>query len=49
LPGARHGDQLAVCCSTHRKSDFDMAIANIVGPIIALAAVIFLGSMFGSF
>jgi len=40
---------LAVCGSTHRKSYFDMAIANIVGPIIALAVVILLGSMLGSF
>ena len=40
---------LAVCGSTHRKSYFDMVMANIVGPIIALAAVIVLGSMLGSF
>ncbi len=40
---------LAVCGSTHRKSYFDMVIANIVGPIIALAVVIALGSMLGSF
>jgi H+/gluconate symporter-like permease len=40
---------LAVCNSTHRKSYFDMVMANIVGPIIALVVVIFLGSMFGSF
>src|SRR5262249_18037744 len=40
---------LAVCGSTHGKSYFDMAMANIVGPIIALAVVIFLGSMLGSF
>ena len=40
---------LAVCGSTHRKSYFDMVIANIVGPIIALAVVIVLGSMVGSF
>jgi H+/gluconate symporter-like permease len=40
---------LAVCGSTHRKSYFDMVMANIVGPIIALAAVIVLGSLFGSF
>src|SRR5215472_11364297 len=40
---------LAVCGSTHRKSYFDMVIANIVGPIIALAVVIVLGSMLGSF
>jgi H+/gluconate symporter-like permease len=40
---------LAVCGSTHRKSYFDMVMANIVGPILALVVVIFLGSMLGSF
>ena len=40
---------LAVCGSTHRKSYFDMVMASIVGPIIALAVVIVLGSMLGSF
>ena len=40
---------LSVCGSTHRKSYFDMVMANIVGPIIALAVVIVLGSMLGSF
>jgi H+/gluconate symporter-like permease len=40
---------LAVCGSTHRKSYFDIVMANIVGPIIALVAVIALGSMLGSF
>ena len=40
---------LAVCGSTHRKSYFDMVMANIVGPIIALAIVIVLGSLLGSF
>jgi len=40
---------LAVCGSTHRKSYFDMVMANIVGPIIALAVVIALGSTLGSF
>ena len=40
---------LAVCGSTHRKSYFDMVMANIVGPIIALAVVILLGSMLGAF
>jgi hypothetical protein len=39
---------LAVCGSTHRKSYFDMVIVNIVGPLIALAVVITLGSMLGS-
>jgi H+/gluconate symporter-like permease len=40
---------LAVCGSTHRKSYFDMVVACIVGPIIALVVVILLGSMLGSF
>jgi H+/gluconate symporter-like permease len=40
---------LAVCGSTHRESYFDIVMAAIVGPIIALAAVIALGSIFGSF
>jgi H+/gluconate symporter-like permease len=40
---------LAVCGSTHRESYFDIVMAVIVGPILALAAVIALGSAFGSF
>lgn len=40
---------LAVCGSTHRKSYFDMVMANVVGPIIALVVVILLGSTLGSF
>ena len=40
---------LAVCGSTHRESYFDIVMAAIVGPLIALAAVIALGSAFGSF
>jgi len=40
---------LAVCGSTHRESYFDIVMSAIVGPIIALAAVIVLGSAFGSF
>jgi H+/gluconate symporter-like permease len=40
---------LAVCGSTHRKSYFDMVMANIAGPILALTVVIFLGSTVGSF
>jgi len=40
---------LAVCGSTHRESYFDIVMTGIVGPIIALAAVIVLGSVFGSF
>ena len=40
---------LAVCGSTHGKSYFDIAMVAIVGPILALVAIIALGSMFGSF
>jgi H+/gluconate symporter-like permease len=35
---------LAVCGSTHRDSYFDIVMANIVGPVIALAAVIVFGA-----
>jgi H+/gluconate symporter-like permease len=40
---------LAVCGSTHRESYFDLVMVAIVGAIIALAAVITLGTLFGSF
>ena len=40
---------LAVCGSTHRESYLDIVMVAIVGAIIALAAVIGLGSAFGSF
>jgi H+/gluconate symporter-like permease len=40
---------LAVCGSTHRESYLDIVMAAIVGPMIALVAVIALGSAFGSF
>lgn len=40
---------LAVCGATHRESYFHVAMAAIVGPIVALAAVIVLGTVFGSF
>jgi H+/gluconate symporter-like permease len=40
---------LAVCGSTHGKSYFDIVMAGIVGPIVALVAVIVLGTAFGSF
>jgi H+/gluconate symporter-like permease len=40
---------LAVCGSTHRESYFDIVMAAIVGPVIALAVVIALGSFVGSF
>jgi H+/gluconate symporter-like permease len=40
---------LAVCGSTHKDSYLDVAMAVIVGPIVALAAIIVLGNVFGSF
>jgi H+/gluconate symporter-like permease len=40
---------LSVCGTTHSESYFDIVMAAIVGPIIALAAVIALGSVYGSF
>jgi H+/gluconate symporter-like permease len=40
---------LAVCGCTHRESYRDIVIVGILGPIIALAAVIVLGSAMGSF
>ena len=40
---------LAVCGLTHRESYFDMTIVGIVGAILALLAVMVLGSAFGSF
>jgi H+/gluconate symporter-like permease len=40
---------LAVCGSTHRESYLDIVMVAIVGAIIALAAVIVLGSALGSF
>ena len=40
---------LAVCGSTHGESYFDIVMVAIVGALIALAAVIGLGTVFGSF
>lgn len=40
---------LAVCGSTHRASYLDLMVVAIVGAVIALAAVIALGTAFGSF
>jgi len=40
---------LAVCGSTHRESYFDLVMVAIVSAIIALVAVIVLGTLFGSF
>jgi len=40
---------LAVCGLTHRESYFDIVIVAIPGAILALLAVLLLGSIFGSF
>jgi H+/gluconate symporter-like permease len=40
---------LAICGSTHRESYFDIVMVGIVSAILALVAVILLGSAFGSF
>jgi H+/gluconate symporter-like permease len=40
---------LAVCGATHKTSYLDIVMAAMIGPMIALAAVILLGSLFGSF
>jgi H+/gluconate symporter-like permease len=40
---------LAICGSTHRESYFDIVVVGIVGPVLALVAVIVIGGAFGSF
>ncbi len=40
---------LAICGSTHRESYFDIVMVGIVGAVIALIAVIVLGTAFGAF
>ena len=40
---------LAVCGSTHREGYRDIVIVGIIGPVIALAVVIAIGSVMGSF
>ena len=40
---------LAVCGATHKESYFDIVMVGIVGAMLGLAAVIVLGTMFGSF
>jgi H+/gluconate symporter-like permease len=40
---------LAVCGSTHRESYLDIVMVGIVGAVLALVAVIVLGTAFGSF
>ena len=40
---------LAVCGSSHKESCFDIVMVGVVSSIVALAAVIGLGTVFGSF
>jgi H+/gluconate symporter-like permease len=40
---------LAVCGATHKESYFDIVMVGIVSALLALAAVVVLGSTFGSF
>jgi len=40
---------LAVCGTTHKESYFDIVMVGIIGAILALVAVIVLGTLFGSF
>jgi len=40
---------LSVCGTTHRESYLDIVMVAVVSAIIALVAVIALGSVFGSF
>jgi H+/gluconate symporter-like permease len=40
---------LAVCGVTHRESYLDLVVVALIGAILALVAVILLGTWFGSF
>jgi H+/gluconate symporter-like permease len=40
---------LAICGTKHGDSYFDIVMVGIVGAVLALVAVIVLGTMFGSF
>jgi len=40
---------LAICGLTHRQSYFDIVMVGIVSSVVALAAVIAMGSALGSF
>lgn len=40
---------LGICHVTHREAYKDIAVAGIVGPVIALFVVIGLGTLFSSF
>ena len=39
----------AVCGATHRDSYLDIVMVGILGALVALVAVIVLGTLFGSF
>ncbi|HAV47723.1 MAG TPA: citrate transporter, partial [Psychrobacter sp.] len=40
---------LAICGLTHKQSYLNVAMVTIVIPLIAVVAIIILGTMFGSF
>jgi H+/gluconate symporter-like permease len=40
---------LGICRLTHREAYFDMFMVSVVGPLLALAAVLVVGSTFGAF
>jgi H+/gluconate symporter-like permease len=40
---------LGICRLTHRESYLDIFMVSVIGPLIALAVVLVLGTMFGSF
>lgn len=40
---------LGICRLTHREAYFDMFMVSVVGPLLALVVVLFLGTTFGSF
>jgi H+/gluconate symporter-like permease len=40
---------LAICGLTHRQAYFDLAMAAMVVPFVALVVLITLGTLFGSF
>ena len=40
---------LAICKLTHRQSYFDIFVVAVAFPLVALAAVVALGSVFGAF
>ncbi len=40
---------LAICKLTHRQSYADIFVVAVAGPLLALAAVVALGSLLGAF